>query len=288
MENQTLLKRLHTWALILAVVPFVPYLFPNPCLADQTVHHSSKALTVILFYSPGCSGCQKAKAVLNRAAGTFGAKMKVEMRNIDDLKVYKQLIKFEEKYGSKENETLKVFAGNQYIAGPDNIAKKLKQVIEEELTKGNATFDLESAGKTDTLFRVEVKSTKESLAPIVSRFQNFRILPLMAAGLIDGINPCAFATLVFFIGYLTTMKRTGKEVLWVGGAFTLGVFIVYFLTGLGLSEGLRQLEFLPKVSAAAVMSGLSVTAAVLMEIFSAPAWSSARTSSSSLIPPPMV
>jgi cytochrome c biogenesis protein CcdA len=55
----------------------------------------------------------------------------------------------------------------------------------------------------------------------------------LGAGLLDGLNPCAFATLVFLISYLTAMKRKGTEVLLVGVAFTLGVFVTYLSIGLG-------------------------------------------------------
>jgi cytochrome c biogenesis protein CcdA len=61
-------------------------------------------------------------------------------------------------------------------------------------------------------------------------------LAVVAAGLIDGINPCAFATLIFFVSYLTLSGRSGKEVLFVGGAFTFGVFLAYLAVGLGLYQ----------------------------------------------------
>jgi len=63
----------------------------------------------------------------------------------------------------------------------------------------------------------------------------------VAAGLVDGINPCAFATLIFFVSYLTLSGRKGKEVLFVGIAFTLGVFLAYLAVGLGLYQVLELL-----------------------------------------------
>jgi cytochrome c biogenesis protein CcdA len=56
----------------------------------------------------------------------------------------------------------------------------------------------------------------------------------MFAGLVDGINPCAFATLIFFIMYLSMTGRSKTQVLTIGIAFTLGVFTTYMLLGLGL------------------------------------------------------
>jgi cytochrome c biogenesis protein CcdA len=64
---------------------------------------------------------------------------------------------------------------------------------------------------------------------------------VLGAGLVNGLNPCAFVTIVFFLSYLTFMGRRGREVLLVGAAFTLGVFVAYLLAGLGLSELMEPL-----------------------------------------------
>jgi cytochrome c biogenesis protein CcdA len=79
---------------------------------------------------------------------------------------------------------------------------------------------------------------------IVERFRSFGTLTVVGAGLLDGLNPCAFATIVFFISYLAFMGRKGREVLAVGAAFALGVFLTYLLVGLGMLKVLEQLPFL--------------------------------------------
>jgi len=58
-------------------------------------------------------------------------------------------------------------------------------------------------------------------------------LTVVAAGLVDGLNPCAFATLIFFVSYLTLSGHKGREIIFVGLAFTAGVFIAYVTIGLG-------------------------------------------------------
>lgn len=68
---------------------------------------------------------------------------------------------------------------------------------------------------------------------------SFGILPVFIAGLIDGINPCAFATLVFFISFLSIQGRTRREILITGVLFTLSVFTAYLLLGFGLLNSIR-------------------------------------------------
>ncbi len=57
----------------------------------------------------------------------------------------------------------------------------------------------------------------------------------------DGLNPCAFATLAFFVSYLALSGHQGREILIVGAAFTLGVFLAYLSVGLGFYKALDLL-----------------------------------------------
>jgi len=78
---------------------------------------------------------------------------------------------------------------------------------------------------------------------LVERFKSFGALAVLGAGLIDGLNPCAFATLVFFISYMAFTGRRGRDILFVGAAFALGVFLTYLLVGFGLLKVVQTLPF---------------------------------------------
>ncbi len=82
------------------------------------------------------------------------------------------------------------------------------------------------------------------------RFLTIGLPAALIGGLIDGINPSAFATLVFLISYLSTLHRTGREIIVVESVFCAGFFLAYLGIGIGLSELLLKLEFLPKVATA--------------------------------------
>lgn len=61
------------------------------------------------------------------------------------------------------------------------------------------------------------------------------ILPIvLVSGFLDGINPCAFAVLLFFISFLYTLKRTKKDVWKTGIVYITAIFLAYLLIGLGL------------------------------------------------------
>jgi cytochrome c biogenesis protein CcdA len=70
----------------------------------------------------------------------------------------------------------------------------------------------------------------------------------MAAGLIDGVNPCAFTTLIFLLASLALAGRGRREVLVIGALFSLGVFLTYLGIGFGLFEALRAASAVALVS----------------------------------------
>lgn len=57
---------------------------------------------------------------------------------------------------------------------------------------------------------------------------------VLATGLLDGVNPCAFAVLLFFIAFLFTLKRRRSNITQTGIIYILGIYLTYFLIGLGL------------------------------------------------------
>jgi cytochrome c biogenesis protein CcdA len=97
--------------------------------------------------------------------------------------------------------------------------------------------------------------------------EELALLPVLAAGLIDGINPCAFTTLIFLLASLALAGRGRREVLLIGAIFSAAVFLTYFLIGLGFFAALRAATAVPVIStvlrwvlvaALAVFAGLSV------------------------------
>lgn len=85
-------------------------------------------------------------------------------------------------------------------------------------------------------------------ARLNARFASLGLAAVLAGGLIDGINPCAFVTLIFLVGYLAASGRKGTDILLVGLAFTTAVFLAYFTIGIGLAAAVHGLKALPQVS----------------------------------------
>jgi cytochrome c biogenesis protein CcdA len=75
------------------------------------------------------------------------------------------------------------------------------------------------------------------LAPAAPVEEDRALLPLvLGTGLLDGLNPCAFAVLLFFIAFLFTIQRTSGTVWLMGLIYIAAIYLAYFLIGLGLMQ----------------------------------------------------
>jgi cytochrome c biogenesis protein CcdA len=124
-----------------------------------------------------------------------------------------------------------IFVGDQYLS-PDVLASGLPGDFIE------VAGDDARIAPWEGLDEAELSSATER---VVERFAGFSAVTVAAAGLLDGVNPCAFTTIIFFVSYLALVGRKGKEILLVGAAFALAVFLTYVVMGLGLAALLENL-----------------------------------------------
>ena len=68
-------------------------------------------------------------------------------------------------------------------------------------------------------------------------FTTLTIPALIGGAAIDSINPCAFAVLIFLLGYLLAIGSS-KLIVRVGLTYIASVFVVYFLAGFGILRAL--------------------------------------------------
>ena len=195
-----------------------------------------RAIYITYFHKRGCQKCVRASAILKQLKTKYP-------QIIVELKYAKESRELLEAMGAlyelpevKRLTTPAVFIGDEYLLDELD-EKRLEMVIQEYLQTGVAS----------RLPQAEVKMGTAS-DEIVRRFNAFGTLAVAGAGLLDGINPCAFATIVFFISYMSLVGRGRKEMLVAGGAFAAAVFVTYLLLGMGL---LKFLSFLNEFSVVA-------------------------------------
>ena len=68
------------------------------------------------------------------------------------------------------------------------------------------------------------------------------VAAIVAAGVVDGFNPCSFAIMISLAGILAIGGRRRRARILGGLSFCFGSFVTYMLMGLGLMRALRALE----------------------------------------------
>jgi len=181
---------------------------------------------MLIFYSSSCHECFRVEnEVMPEIAKEFEGRIKIEYRDIGDIENYKLLLGLEKKHGPRPGNSLPVF----YLEG--------RFLAKSPLVSGDVRkFIIESLGAP------AVKPHEEASLDLTQHLKTFKPLAIVSAGLIDGINPCAFTVIVFFISFLALQGYRKIELVVIGLSFIFAVFLTYLLLGLGLFGFLYKLR----------------------------------------------
>jgi len=195
---------------------------------------SKHPVYIAFFYQTTCKECERVFYLLNYLKKKYPF-LKIKEFNLMERE---NKILFEaigEKIKIPEEKRIipaTLIIGNDYLQQREINLKNIEKIIGKYKEEG-----------AECIWKIGEEKLKEAEERIIKRFKEFGILPVCLAGLIDGINPCAFAVIVFFISYLVAIKRKGKEILIVGFSFMAGVFITYFLFGCGVFSFLSKFTY---------------------------------------------
>jgi cytochrome c biogenesis protein CcdA len=198
------------------------------CVPEDEVCAAPAPVWMAYFYEVGCQECSRTEYDVRYVESKYPQVMVEEYNLQSDAALAEWL---GARLGVPEAQRLAtpaLFVGDDYLIGPEITSEAVVVLAEKYAASGAERvwndFHPEEAGRS-----------------IMERFESFGFLTVAFAGLVDGLNPCAFATLCFFVSYLALSGRQGRDVLTVGAAFTLGVFLAYLAVGLGFYQVLDLL-----------------------------------------------
>ncbi|MBI4100724.1 cytochrome c biogenesis protein CcdA [Candidatus Microgenomates bacterium] len=64
--------------------------------------------------------------------------------------------------------------------------------------------------------------------------EQFLLPTVLISGFLDGLNPCAFAILLFLIAFIFMLKKSRLSVFKYGGVYITAIYLTYLLIGLGI------------------------------------------------------
>lgn len=207
------------------------------CLVPLSAAFATDTAIRIDYYAQtGCDECRKVNAlILPRLEDQYSGQYELHRYDIAIPEHYLKLSAALEHLEISDNSPACMIIGERvYLGGYRTIEDSLFETL-ERLRAHPATPTAQAETDGGTLRR---------------RGEGFTIGAVLAAGLVDGINPCVFATLVFFISLLTLSHARRHTLFWVGIAYCTACFISYFALGFGLFRFLHLLNGFQEVRSA--------------------------------------
>ena len=227
---------------VLAIIFCLPIAF-----ADE------QKLEIALFTSPTCGHCQKFKReYLKTLKQDFQDKAKIaefDVSKPEDSIIFHDTM-LEYGYGVESMGVPAMIVGKSVLLGyPAQIRTEGPSAILKALREGEKTY----YGTQAQIKECKLNQQKQeefceeggkttALEAAQNMFKRLSFWAIIVAGLVDGINPCAFAVIVFFISFLSVYKYDKKEIILVGSAYCGAVFVAYILIGLGLFNFLYKMS----------------------------------------------
>lgn len=199
-------------------------LLAAPSLRGEETPPDLPVLQLHYFYTPSCPLCEPANRVVRQAEARFGGRIQVTWRNQTEgvhvmSDYYAQL---SARGMDEETPKLAVFFPQDSLYD-QGILDHLHTKIEETLASA-AAFNALQVEELTEAERLRQAQQRSSWAFVI------------LGGLGDGVNPCAFATVILFVSMLTAIGRSRREILAVGISFIVAVFLAYFAMGLLLYQ----------------------------------------------------
>lgn len=198
---------------------------------------------VIVFHQAGCGDCAQVDAWLEELT-TVMPELRLEKHDIKDIPSMRLNEALAVQFGIPEQKRLLAPAVYTQAGG----------LVRGDITFGtlagllDATLATEPADWVPDAQAEAVEADTDEA--ITARFERMTVGIVIAAGLLDGINPCAFATILFFLSYLHIARRSPLQILQVGFAFAFAIFLTYLALGLGFAQLLAQAEAVRTVAVA--------------------------------------
>ncbi len=178
---------------------------------------------LFFFYSSRCPSCRHLKdEVVPPVLDKYKDKIKVIYLDYLFSENYKKLVEWEEHWQVENKTSVEAFSDAGFVAEEDEkeFASRLEELIQKTIESEKKEVSPPPPGE-DLIFR---------------RFEGFTPWVIIGAGFLDGLNPCAFATIVFMVNLLLLLGHSRRRILEIGLTYSITVFVTYLLLGLGLFQ----------------------------------------------------
>ncbi|MFO7938027.1 MAG: hypothetical protein R6V06_10550 [Kiritimatiellia bacterium] len=210
------------------------------CLSCNALGNSSSRVQLDLFFSPGCTECEAVKKdILPEVEELYHGQYELHSHDITKPENISLLLAYQKRCDNKQNGKVSLVVDRSvFLSGYEDIFMSLPDNIESALTD-----------RQDPSWRLP-DTPGLSRQDVDERIANITVAMVIIGGLVDGVNPCAISTLIFFISVLVIAKVSQRIRRLVGISFICASFIVYTAMGFGFIYIFRQVpdfEFISRL-----------------------------------------
>ena len=197
----------------------------HPETEEKTRGGSPDCLVVEYFHQAGCGDCRMVDTfIIPRIEEKFKGRFKIEKFDTAIMDNFLRFAYRRDRLDIRGNETVcMIVNGKHAFNGYRSMESGLLGQIESSLKQHE---------EADTSFRISNMAEKEEI--LKKHADGITLGALVLAGLVDGINPCVFSTLVFFISVLAVSGVKGGKLVFFGSVYCMACFLTYLLLGLGI------------------------------------------------------
>ena len=151
---------------------------------------------IAYFFKTGCKHCDRTYYDLKQLRIKYPQTVirEYDITSQEGMLLNEALSKIYQIQENKHLVTPMLFLGNEYLLEENARLKNIEEIIHSDIS----SLKISPWEKAESLIEKSEKS-------ITDRFKSFGVFTIIFAGLIDGINPCAFATIIFLVSYLTLL-----------------------------------------------------------------------------------
>ncbi|MBR9678203.1 MAG: hypothetical protein GOU97_02860 [Nanoarchaeota archaeon] len=187
----------------------------TPVLADNMV-------SIEFYHLLGCHGCAyvQTSQILNNIPNL--TELEISRNQTNTLKYLNVL----DEFGINDGVPLIIITCNGergYLQGPGIIINNLSEQVEKCIQSGM----IQSRGEGGTT------SSQKELTFFV----------IITAAIIDSINPCAFAVMIFLLSTIISLGSR-RKIIKIGSVYIITVFITYLLAGIGIFTVIQKITSL--------------------------------------------
>lgn len=197
----------------------------------QFPHHTESAeVCIVYFYSPNCPHCNNIKPHIDKLAEKYADDViltRYDVTTPDNVALYNRFCETK----NYEGKAIPLIGVNDRILiGESEIKNKLESEILRGISMEEKICPIEGMQCSMDIN----KNDSDPLIPeIGERLEWQAILPLILfTGLADGINPCAFAVLLFIMAFLLEISNSKKRLIKIATAYISALLTVNILLGI--------------------------------------------------------